>query len=484
MSKELAVTITSQDKQMEITESMIKDYLCPTANRKEIFMFLQLCQAQGLNPFIGEAYLIKYGNDVQMIVGKETFLKRAENNPDFDGFEAGVITESEKTGELKYRKGSFYSKKSEELLGAWAEIKKKSLPEPLRIEIPLDEYVKKNKEGKPIMSWRTMPGTMIRKVALVQALREAFPNALSACYISEELSNKDESEEATVTHEVVEEKEAVQSVNETEPETPVEVVEEEEPVNVDSKIPMVETEDGLQHTEEAVINDIKYRVKNCLTISELENLWNEQKETINKLSLGHNTHIKTAFKERKALIEASQKKEPEALPVNPEFEETETHPEFAKPKNIEPNSLEEQYKKKNLTALRNILRTKLHEWCDKDDEIRRFIYQHVKKEVLARLTKPEAIKMLLTGIDEFESPDDEPYIIRDFSKESASVIAEEIERALQEAGLNLNDKENLLYEFTDGFELKELTQKKAFSVYEKVVNHLKEIEEKNMLKKQ
>ena len=41
--------------------------------------------------------------------------------------------------------------------------------------------------------WATKPATMIRKVALVQALRDAFPNSLSQMYVAEEVQ-VDESE--------------------------------------------------------------------------------------------------------------------------------------------------------------------------------------------------------------------------------------------------------------------------------------------------
>jgi phage recombination protein Bet len=189
---ELAVTINHNEKNLEITESMVRSYICPQASRGEIFMFLQLCQAQNLNPFIGEAYLIKYGSDVQMVVGKETFMKRAENNPAFQGFEAGIIVRkvNDKEFSVEYREGAFYIPSHEKLLGGWAEVRRKDREKPIRIEIPLQEYQKRNREGRVIKQWATMPATMIRKVALVQALREAFPNSLGGCYIAEEIAEQ------------------------------------------------------------------------------------------------------------------------------------------------------------------------------------------------------------------------------------------------------------------------------------------------------
>lgn len=42
-------------------------------------MFINLCKYAGLNPWLKEAYCIKYGNEpATMVVGKEAFMKRAE----------------------------------------------------------------------------------------------------------------------------------------------------------------------------------------------------------------------------------------------------------------------------------------------------------------------------------------------------------------------------------------------------------------------
>lgn len=40
--------------------------------------------------------------------------------------------------------------------------------------------------------WGTKPGTMIRKVALSQALRDAYPDKLSGLYVQEEMNAAEE----------------------------------------------------------------------------------------------------------------------------------------------------------------------------------------------------------------------------------------------------------------------------------------------------
>ncbi|MCQ5063252.1 recombinase RecT, partial [Faecalibacillus intestinalis] len=61
----------------------------------------------------------------------------------------------------------------EELVGGWCEVYRKDR-EPERVEVSLDEYVCKKKDGTVNAQWSGKPATMIRKVAVAQCLREAF----------------------------------------------------------------------------------------------------------------------------------------------------------------------------------------------------------------------------------------------------------------------------------------------------------------------
>ncbi|WP_269318659.1 RecT family recombinase [Caldicellulosiruptor bescii] len=74
----------------------------------------------------------------------------------------------------------------EELVGGWAKVFRKDWAVPIEISVSLQEYIRKKKDGQPTRSWREMPATMIRKVALVQALREAFPEQFQGMYALEE----------------------------------------------------------------------------------------------------------------------------------------------------------------------------------------------------------------------------------------------------------------------------------------------------------
>ena len=71
----LALAEFTLDGGQKLTAETIKRYICPDATEQEILYFLELCKAQKLNPFIRDAYLVKYGSQpAQIIVGKDVFI--------------------------------------------------------------------------------------------------------------------------------------------------------------------------------------------------------------------------------------------------------------------------------------------------------------------------------------------------------------------------------------------------------------------------
>ena len=151
-------------------------------------MFLNLCRFQHLNPFLREAYLIKFGNQPATIVtGKDAITKRAMRNPKFAGQQAGVVIYHDDSGELEYRNGSLLMA-GEQLVGGWAKVYVKGYDVPIEAVVSYQEYVGTKNDGTVNGQWSKKPATMIRKVALVQALREAFPEDLGGLYASEEMN--------------------------------------------------------------------------------------------------------------------------------------------------------------------------------------------------------------------------------------------------------------------------------------------------------
>ena len=186
--------------EVQLSKDIVKQYLvsgdADKVTDQEVTMFLNLCQYQGLNPFLREAYLIKFGSSpATIVVGKEVFTKRASGIELCKGWEAGVIVKSGKG--LEYRAGSMVLE-DETLVGGWAKVHRSNWDQPIEITASLKEYIRYKNDGAPNRQWASMPATMIRKVALVQALREAFPDRFQGMYSQEEMP-VDESQLNTTT---------------------------------------------------------------------------------------------------------------------------------------------------------------------------------------------------------------------------------------------------------------------------------------------
>lgn len=183
-----ATVFMAGNMQVKLTPEIVRNYLVAgdpkTVTFQELAMFINLCKFQGLNPWLREAYLIKYGTKpATLVTGKEAFMKRAERHPQYDGFKAGIILV--RNNEVIYTEGMF-ALPDDEIVGGWAEVYRKDRSVPYRSEASISEYVGKKADGTINGQWQSKPATMIRKVALVQALREAFPEELGAMYIAEE----------------------------------------------------------------------------------------------------------------------------------------------------------------------------------------------------------------------------------------------------------------------------------------------------------
>ena len=168
-----------------LTADTVRNYLVSgngNVTDQEVVMFIELCKAQHLNPFIREAYLIKFGNSpANIVVGKDVFVRRAYRNPDYEGMRAGIVV-VDKTGDVKEREGSLKAP-GETLIGGWCEVYVKNKKHPIKSVVSLEEY------SKAQSTWKSMPMVMIRKVAMVTALREAFPEDLQGMYDASEMQN-------------------------------------------------------------------------------------------------------------------------------------------------------------------------------------------------------------------------------------------------------------------------------------------------------
>lgn len=225
-------------QEITLTEQTVVNYLVAgsgNVSKQEVKMFMELCHYRGLNPFIREAYLIKYGNSpATMVVGKDAILKKALSNPTYGSHEAG-ITLVNREGQIERRAGSMLLAR-EELVGGWCKVTKATASGIGEImhEVSFDEYALRDSNGKLMSNWKNKPATMIRKVALVQALREAFPEDVSGMFEAEELGI----DERTLPSAPVDPSKVVGEV-ESIPDTK-EVVDEQEPTPATPKSPFLD----------------------------------------------------------------------------------------------------------------------------------------------------------------------------------------------------------------------------------------------------
>lgn len=141
---------------------------------KEKNQFLEISQAFGLNPFKREIYCSKYGNQMSIIVGYETYIKRAERSGMLDGW--GVVTEG---------------KVDDKSLKAIITIYRKDRKMPFVHEVYYSEYVQL-KDGNPNKFWQKAH-TMIKKVAMAQGFRLCFNDELGGMpYTKEEIQETED----------------------------------------------------------------------------------------------------------------------------------------------------------------------------------------------------------------------------------------------------------------------------------------------------
>lgn len=189
------VPMGAKDK-IRLTAAMVRQYIAvPTKSGKlpterDCIRFLMLCKGKEANPFEGDVYLIGYDNappkepSFSLVCGIELFLKRAEQSADYDGNEYGVIVEKP-DGEIEKRMGTV-TRKKETILGGWAKVYRKNRSIPTFKSVNLSVY----DTGQS--RWAKDPAGQIAKVALSQALREAYTTAIGGLYTREEMQRVSE----------------------------------------------------------------------------------------------------------------------------------------------------------------------------------------------------------------------------------------------------------------------------------------------------
>ena len=182
----IGLTEDSFADKIALTIKNIKEMCMPEGSSEtEAKQFFAFCQSYKLNPFISELSWRSTGNNKGTVqIHYNAILKIANRNPNYDGFEHGVIVETEDGQELQIEGNR--APKGTKLLGGWAKVYRKDRRVPVTKMVSFEDYRPKYANWTKTL-WFKLPGTMITKVASAQAHREAFPEDLSGMYSGEEL---------------------------------------------------------------------------------------------------------------------------------------------------------------------------------------------------------------------------------------------------------------------------------------------------------
>lgn len=191
--QDLVVKFDVEGQEIKLSKKIVQEYIVGTdvpITNQEFKLFTELCKVRKLNPFLREAYLIKYkaGTPAQLVVGKDAILKRAVLNPNYDGIESGIIVQKE-DGTVEERQGTFRLG-GEQLVGGWARVFRKDWSHPTYTSVTFNEVAQKNGQGQLNSNWNTKGATMVEKVAKVRALRETFVEDLGGMYEAEEMQQE------------------------------------------------------------------------------------------------------------------------------------------------------------------------------------------------------------------------------------------------------------------------------------------------------
>lgn len=182
--------VTSTGEVLNLSKKIVEDYISPNAKitDDEFMFFFQLCKVQRLNPFLKEAYIIKYGNQPATIVTDYKVLQQiADRNSGFDGVENGVVVE-DKDGNVVERNGQVIAS-SDTLIGGWCKVYRKDRAKPFYVTVSLKEFEARKKDGSLNAQWNSKPCFMIEKVAKAHAFRVAFPQEMQGVYVEDEVAN-------------------------------------------------------------------------------------------------------------------------------------------------------------------------------------------------------------------------------------------------------------------------------------------------------
>jgi phage recombination protein Bet len=174
--------VSEQKIQKETILEFLKAFgFTKSLSEAEQNQFLQTALANNLDPFKREIHVAVYGEGdnrkVSILTGYQVYLKRAERTGTLDGWRAWLEGDGTQ-------------------MKAVVEIFRKDWTHSFTHEVYWEEAVQKKRDGNLTQFWAKQPRFQLRKVAIAQGFRLAFPDELGSLpYETAELPDNDSTPE-------------------------------------------------------------------------------------------------------------------------------------------------------------------------------------------------------------------------------------------------------------------------------------------------
>ena len=182
--------VTPAGEPIKLTMAMVRKYgvsgKSELVTDNELVYYMNLCKTRKLNPFIKDCYLVKYDTaPAAIITSIDYFRKNARRAKDCRGWKKGVIV-IDKEGKIYKTAG--LAPEDTKIIGGWFKAKPAGWDEAFELEVNLESYIKKRRDGTPTQFWtKEKQATMIAKVAEAQGLKSLWGENSSGMYTADEI---------------------------------------------------------------------------------------------------------------------------------------------------------------------------------------------------------------------------------------------------------------------------------------------------------
>ena len=142
----------------------IKATVAKDATDEELYVFLQIANQYGLNPFMKEIWFTKMNGQVAIMTSRDGYKKLAERKPNFLKCQSMAVYENDEfemvieMGDITNITHKFKQKERGNIMGAYAVLKTTN-NQTYATYVNFREYDKRNQV------WKAYPSAMIKKVA-------------------------------------------------------------------------------------------------------------------------------------------------------------------------------------------------------------------------------------------------------------------------------------------------------------------------------